>query len=399
MPKVGSITTAFVNRKKARERGQTDYFDQQYPGLALRVSSKGRKTWCYVYRFNGEQRRLKLDLYPAMSVAQAHEAWRKARDTVQAGQDPARTAIRPAVDFASVFEEWLKRDQAKNRSVNVVRGSITKHALSLWQHRPINEIGKRDCLDVIDAVADQGTPIAARRLYAYLHRLFQWAIGRDIIETNPMVGVDKPGAEVRRERLLSDGELVKVWNAAERLGAPYGSAFQLLILTGARREEIGRLRWSEIDNNNTIKLEGSRTKNGEAHNIPLSTKARAVLDKLPRIANSEFVFTFSGHVPVSGWTKAKRDLDDFAAITDPWVIHDLRRTCATGLEKLKTPLQVTEAILGHTSGSRGGIVGVYQRHHYAEEKREALEVWGAHVTALVEGRALGKVVPIIRTRP
>jgi integrase len=106
------------------------------------------------------------------------------------------------------------------------------------------------------------------------------------------------------------------------------------------------------------------------------------------------VFTFSGHVPISGWSKAKRDLDDFAAITDPWITHDLRRTCATGLQKLRTPLQVTEAILGHTAGSRGGIIGVYQRHDYADEKRAALEAWGAHVMALVEGRASGKVLPM-----
>src|SRR5262249_13867750 len=149
------------------------------------------------------------------------------------------------------------------------RGSITNHALPHWQHRPIKEIRKRDCLDVIESVADQGKPIAARRLHAYLHRLFTWAVGHDIIDINPLAHVDRPAQENKRDRVLSDAERVKVWNAAERLGWPYGRVVQLLMLTGARREEIGRLRWSEIDND-TIKLEGSRTKNGEPHNIPLS---------------------------------------------------------------------------------------------------------------------------------
>jgi len=383
MPKVGTITHAFADKKKAPATGQTDYFDSTYPGLALRVSSKGRKVWTYVYRFNGQQKRMTLDLYPAMSVAEAHDAWRKARDLVQAGVDPSQIETRASTDFASVFEEWMQRDQSKNRSREVVRGSVTNHALPRWRNRPITEIGRRDVLDVIDAVADQGKPIAARRLYAYLHRLFQWAISRGIIEINPMSGLDKPAAEVKRERVLSDSELVKVWNAADRLGWPYGPAFQMLILTGARREEIAQLKWSEIEDN-TIRLSGARTKNGEPHNIPLSTAAWTVLDKVMRIANSDFVFTFSGHVPISGWSNAKRDLDDFAVITDPWIIHDLRRTCATGLQKLRTPLQVTEAILGHTSGSRGGIVGVYQRYSYDDEKRAALEAWGAHVMALVQ---------------
>jgi integrase len=353
-----------------------------------------------MYRVGGKLRRMTLGSYPHMSVADAHEAWRKARDSVEAGTDPAkeRDEVRPATDFASVFDEWLARDQAKNRSRAGVRGTVAVHALPKWQHRLITEIGRRDVLDVIDAVVDQGKPIAARRLYSYLHRLFEWAIGRDIVKTNPMVGVDKPGAEVRRDRVLSDGELVKVWNAAKRLGWPHGPAFQILILTGARREEIGQLRWSEIDNN-TIKLEGSRTKNGEPHNIPLSAEACAVLYNLPRIADSEFVFTFSGHVPLSGWSKAKANIDDFAALAAPWRTHDLRRSCATGLQQLGTPLQVTEAILGHIAGSRAGIVGIYQRYSYDAEKRAALEVWGAHVMALVEGRAPGRVVPMTAARP
>jgi integrase len=393
MPKVGTITTAFAEKKKPPQTGQTDYFDRTYPGLALRVSCGGRKSWTYMYRHRGKLRRMRLGVYPHMSVADAHDAWRKAHDVVEAGRDPALTVEVAATDFRSVFEEWMARDQAKNRSRDTVRRSIAMHALPKWQDRTINEIGRRDVLDVIDAVADRGTPIAARRLHAYLHRLFAWAIGRGIIETNPLANADRPAQENKRDRVLSDDELVKVWNAAERVGWPYGPAVQLLILTGARREEVGQLRWSEIDNN-TIKLEGSRTKNGEAHNIPLSAAACAALHNLPRIANSEFVFTFSGHVPISGWSKAKFDLDDLAALTTPWIIHDLRRTCATGLQKLRTPLQVTEAILGHVSGSRAGVVGIYQRHDYADEKRAALEAWGAHVIALVEGRAPGKVLPM-----
>jgi integrase len=141
------------------------------------------------------------------------------------------------------------------------------------------------------------------------------------------------------------------------------------------------LRWSEVDGD-TIRLEGARTKAGEAHDIPLSTPAIELLSRLPRINGSDFVFSLNGTKPINGWSEPKIKLDKVSGVTN-WRIHDLRRTLATGMEKLKVPVQVVEAILGHTSGSKGGIVGVSQRHNYADEKRAALEAWSAHVMALV----------------
>src|SRR5262249_20649861 len=151
------------------------------------------------------------------------------------------------------------------------------HVLPYWADRPITEIGRRDALDVIDRVVDKGTPIAARRLHSYLHRMFRWAVGRGIILSNPLANVDRPGQENKRDRVLGDLELAKVWSAAERVCWPSGPAFRMLLWPGARREEIGQLRWSEI-HGDTIKLDASRTKNGEAHDIPLSAAAIAVLE-------------------------------------------------------------------------------------------------------------------------
>jgi integrase len=221
-------------------------------------------------------------------------------------------------------------------------------------------------------------------------------VGRGIIQTNPLTDLPKPGEETRRDRVLSDEELIAVWNAAEQLGWPYEPAVQLLILTGARREEVGQLRWSEIADR-TIELKGDRTKNGEPHNIPLSAPALALLEQAPRIGGSDFVFTFTGKAPVTTWSRAKAKLDALSQVTS-WRIHDLRRTTATNLQKMGVPLQVTEAILGHTAGSRGGIIGIYQRHNYASEKRAALKAWGARVMALVEGRT-ANVVTINAVRP
>jgi integrase len=385
MPSHAKVTEAAAERFKAPEKGQVDHFDKQYPGLSLRVSCGGRKSWTYTYRFRGKLKRLTLGLFPAtMNVAQTHDAWRQARRQVEAGQDPGQRVERGATGFEGVFEEWLRRDQAENRSRRVVEYRIRKYALPKWKGREITDIKRRDVLDVVDAIADRGTIIMARRVHGHLHRLFAWSVGRGIIETNPMANMDRPGSETKRERVLTDEELVKVWKGAGELGQPYASLFKLLILTGARRDEIGQLLWSEIANNR-IELDGLRTKNGQPHFIPLSTPARLCLEQIPRIAGSDVVFTYDGKRPLNSWTRVKAQLDKASGVSD-WRIHDLRRTAATGLQKLGTPLQVTEAVLGHTAGSRGGIVGIYQRHDYADEKRAALEAWGALVTTLVEGR-------------
>jgi integrase len=197
---------------------------------------------------------------------------------------------------------------------------------------------------------------------------------------------------VRRDRVLDDKELAAVWRAAEQLGYPVGHAVRLLILTGARRDEIAKLRWAEIEED-TIHLKGERTKNGEAHDIPLSAPARGLLvEEVPRISD-DYVLTFNGVSPISNWDGPKRHLDKISGVTG-WRLHDLRRSLATGLQKLGVALQVTEAILGHTSGSRAGVIGIYQRHDYADEKRAALEAWGARITALIDGGMRGKVLPM-----
>jgi integrase len=392
-----SITHAAASKLKAKSgQDRTDYFDSSYPGLALRVSGTGRKAWVYFYRIkNGKvhQRRMTLGVFPAMDVAAAHEAWRKAFDLVQAGRDPAVADTKlPPMSFEGVAEEWLKRDQAGNRTGKLIERRFRNYVLPAWQGRLITDIDRRACLDLIDTVADSGKVVLARRIFSHLHRMFVWCIGRGIIEVNPLQHAEKPGTEVSRERVLTDAELVKVWEAAKKLSQSYRDAFCLLVLTGARKQEISSLRWDELKDG-IITLEGERTKTGKAHVIPLSSPARAALPMTQRHAT--YLFPTANGSPIFNWTKAKRILDRESGITG-WTIHDLRRTVATGLQKLGVQLPVTEAILGHSGGGRGGIVGIYQRHDYAAEKAAALEAWGAHVMALVEGSVRGKVLPIRR---
>ena len=157
---------------------------------------------------------------------------------------------------------------------HLVTRALERDVLPLWGQRNIADLGRRDILDLIDGIVDRGSPIMARRVHAYLHRLFRWSVGRGILAVNPMTDLPKPGSENRRDQVLSDKELVAVWRGAEQLGWPYGPRIQLLILTGARCEEISALRWSEVDLELAqIALKGDRTKSGEGHFIPLSPPA------------------------------------------------------------------------------------------------------------------------------
>ena len=394
-----TLTAAAVERIRAPASGQIDHFDQGYPGLALRVSYGGAKAWVYFYRLFGKQKRMTLGRWPSMSLSAAREAWRDARNTLDNGESPKHQRPAQASSFAAVADEWLKRDQVHNRSYAIVKRNIERCVLPAWEGRQISTIGRRDINDLIDAVADRGAITMARRLHAYLHRLFRWAVGRGILETNPMAHLPKPGSEVPRDRVLTDAELAQVFKNATKLRPmPYGPMYQLLILTGARRTEIAALRWSEI-NDDTIILGRERTKVGEVHSIPLAPQVIDILKQLPRIASpaggdSDFVFTVTGRNPAVDFSGSKRRLDAITKIP-PWRIHDLRRTVATGLQRLGINLQVIEAVLGHVGGSRSGIVGVYQRHSFDPEKRTALEAWAREVERIVGGKP-AKVLPLRR---
>jgi integrase len=388
-----TLTATAVERIRAPASGQTDHFDQGYPGLALRVSYGGAKAWVYFYRLYGKQKRLTLGRWPSMSLSAAREAWRDARKTLDKGESPQHQRPAAANSFAAVADEWLKRDQAHNRTHLWVQRLIDRCAKPVWEGRQISTIGRRDINDLIDAVADRGAIVMARRLHAHLHRLFRWAVGRGILETNPMAHLPKPGSEVPRDRVLTDTELAQVFKNTVKLRPPFGPIFQLLVLTGARRGEITGLRWSEIKDD-TIILPRDRTKTGQVHSIPLSAPAIDIIRELPRIGPSDFVFTINGRNAVTDLAASKERLDGLTKIP-AWHTHDLRRTVATGLQRLGINLQVIEAVLGHVGGSRSGIVGVYQRHSFDAEKRTALEAWAREVERIVDGKP-AKVLPLRR---
>ena len=303
MPSHTTITDAAAKRFACKS-GRVDHFDGSHPGLVLRVSATGRKTWMYFYRTqNGKivQHRMKLGLFPEMGVQEAHDAWRTARDLVAAGRDPLAVEDKelPAKSFVSVFEEWLKLDRVKKngqpkRSIDQVERALRRTVLPSWKDQLITNIDRRAALAVLDALNNEGKSVQANRVHSYLHRMFAWCVGREIIDKNPLEKVERVGAEIPRTRALSDTELAKVWRATEKLQPEYRDFYRIIILTAARREEIAQLRWDEIRDDH-IYLEGESTKNGQPHVIPLSSAARAMIAGIKR--KGRFVFTARATYP------------------------------------------------------------------------------------------------------
>lgn len=407
------LTEAAVERMRGDPKRRIEVPDAMMPGLYLIIQPSGKKSWAVRFRWHGKPSKFTIGPYPAFGLGDARETARKVLNAVQRGEDPRALKRAAEADTCeAVIDEWIKRDQEGNRSVADVRRLMEREVIPIWRGRPISSITRRDALELIDGIADRGAMTYARRVHAHLHRLFRWSVGRGVLDTNPMSDLPKPGHENPRDRVLTDDELVRVWRAAEGLGYPFGPAFQLLILTGARREEIVSLRWSEVVSaDGVIRLEGARTKNGKTHTIALSDPAQAILNDLPRVIvgekESDLVFTTTGVSAASGISRAKKRLDQAAASIDAdgkeldqpevilnWRLHDLRRTVATGLQRLSCRLEVIEAVLGHLSGSRAGIVGIYQRHSYDSEKQQALNAWGSHVIGLVVGKPADNIVTL-----
>ena len=234
---------------------------------------------------------------------------------------------------------------------------------------------------LISAIEQRGAPVAANKALKSIKTFMRWCVGRAILDQSPAEGVPVPAKEVARDRVLSDDELARVILAARQVDDRYGGIVELLALTGQRREEVARLAWDELDFTQRVwTIPKSRTKNAKPHIVQLSDPAIAVLRRLRN--QGSHVFALHGTKPFQDFTTAKRKLDELSQVTG-WRLHDLRRTCVSGMARLGIAPHVADKILNHQSGTISGVAAVYQRHEFLRERKEALERWGAHVAKIV----------------
>jgi integrase len=252
-----------------------------------------------------------------------------------------------------------------------------KRAATAWRGRRLDTITKADVRDLLEGI---GAPAASNQALKFLKKLFAWAAAEDLLKASPLNGLAKPHPETSRDRILTDTELCAVWRAADAAGYAFGDFVKVAILTGQRSGEVSGMRRDELHGDTWV-LSGARTKNKKSHSVPLSRQASAIIESTLRVS-PEYVFSYNSSKPIHGFHHAKRTLDKACGVSG-WTLHDLRRTCASNLAKLGVSIAVIEQILNHRGGSLAGVTGVYIRHQFEKEKREALQQWADHVERLV----------------
>jgi len=371
------------------------YWDSALPGFGVKVTPKGRKVFLVLYRTGGAGSKLRkytIGPYGRVTLHQARVAAQKVFAARLEGRDPAaekrerkRQVVADRVE--DLLETFINRRLSQNRSGPEIARLLRREIGKAWAGRSIHEISKRDVVEVVSAVEQRGAPVAANKALKSIKTFMRWCVGRAILDQSPAEGVPVPAKEVTRDRVLSDEELSRVILAARQVDDRYSGIVELLALAGQRREEVARLGWDELDfTQRTWMIPKSRTKNAKPHVVQLSDQAIAILRRMKK--QGPQVFAFHGTKPFQDFAPAKRKLDDLSSVTG-WRLHDLRRTCVSGMARLGIAPHVADKILNHQSGTISGVAAVYQRHEFLSERKDALERWGAHVAKIVT-EALGK---------
>lgn len=441
MPAV-SITKRVVD---AAQPGavQVVIWDNEVKGFGLLVLPSGTKSYVYQYRVGGRGSRLRRYTIgrhgSPWTPDNARKRAKELAQSVRTGIDPfdaekAADALKAKAEaearrvrelgFKDYAERWLTmglRPGTRDRTREGYKAALANHVTPRLLAKPLPEIERRDVIKVLDGIPS-GQPAVRRITFAVLRMLFNWARSRGDIGASPLEGIDPPSPVASRDRVLTDDELALALRAAAEIERPFGPFFQMIFATGQRRNEVSGLDWAEVDRDGARwTLPGNRAKNGEPSIIPLNRAAVAMLDALAggdddrerKWPRKGLIFSTTGKRPVSGFSRAKARLDadmlklarndaeeagekPEEVILADWRLHDARRTLATALQRLGVRFEVTEAVLNHTSGaSRSGVAAVYQRHNWADEKRAALEAWGAHCERLTAGKSeAGNVVPL-----
>jgi integrase len=382
------------------DKGKTDviYFDDALTGFGARFRSGQRLTWLIQYRdAAGRTRRDRI----GGAELDADQARRKAKSSLAAitlGGDPqaekTEAKARARLTVGAVADRYLDAKKPKLRSSSYSASSryLTQHWAPL-RNLPVHAVERRDVAARLGEIAKEHGPVAASRARATLSAFYAWAIKEGLADQNPVIGTNEPADGIpSRDRVLDESEIRIVWNACR--DDDYSKIVKLLFLTGARRDEIGGLRWSELDlERGVLRIPGERTKNKHPLILTLPATALEILESVPR--RSEYVFGRVGAFCAWSYSTAilNRRIAEMAGPMVSWRLHDIRRSVATHMVKLGVLPHVVERVLNHTGEDRTGVAAIYQRHSYEPEIAAALARWANALAAIVDGSA-PKVVPL-----
>lgn len=383
--------------------GSIDYFDDATPGLSLRVTANDVRTWTVFYRDkNARQKRLTLGRYPAVALVDARELARAAQLTVAKGGDPVtdKRAARDVLTFGELAHAYIE-DHAKpnKRSWAEDHRQLESSLLPKWRNRPAADVTAEDLLSVLNAKIRDGAPVAANRLRALVSRIYTVGAEQRLVPAtaNPVIGVKKPIKEKTRDRVLTDDEIRRLWEACATQN-PYVCAwFRLRLVTAQRGGELMQMRWQDVDPKSHFwTIPGEFVKNAHGHRVYLNATARKLLKAVPREDDALWAFPKSAlgdykHVGrrlaqgtranIVAVPKADGKARDRADIRG----HDLRRTAASLMASGGVPRFVISRILNHSE--QKDITSVYDRYSYDAEKRAAMEFWNRQLTAVLAGKS------------
>jgi len=427
------LTKTVVEVLSAPTRGKAFLWDKTVAGFGVYVTSKGARVYIVQYRMGGRgspTRRYTIGRHGSpWTVDKARDRARELLYEVAQGIDPqlkeqaqrTATVADEALRFKNYVETFDKLHlQAKNlRSAREVRRYLDKNALPTFSDRPINTITRQEIVKLMDGLTERSKG-AANHTFTSLSAMFNFALRRGDIEKSPLMGLSKPHKYPRGQRFLTDWELLRAWEAAHDLGFPEGMAIQMLILTGQRCKEVCQAVWEEMDlHDNLWTLPAGRVKNKRTHLVPITEYMRAFFDQhWPITSRSGPLFVAPRGKALNSFSEMKRRFDaavarriDLAAAASPDIprrnmahfkFHDLRRSLASGFRRIGTPLEHTEGVLNHVSGTRSDLVETYQIYDLAPEKQRALANWHRHIRSLIESPEAfpgGKELPRLPNPP
>jgi integrase len=364
-------------------------FDDELPGFGIRKYASGSAVYIVKYQTRGKPHRFKLGPVVRGDLKQmrlrASDILYNARRgiDVAAEAEKAKREAAQTVTLGELVPIYLRKRRDEVRAKTYVMMEI--YLARTWQalHAiPVKDITRQAIVRIIDGMERK---VTADRARVALSTFFAWAIEAGHCEANPTMHIKARAGNTKRNRVLSEEELVEVWRACE--DDDFGTIVRLLILTGQRRTEIGSIEWSEVSfGKRQIELPAARTKNGQPHIVPLADAALELLRHVERKQGSHQAFAFNSYSHAKAALDARITAARGGEALDHWTVHDLRRSFVTHVADLNfAQPHIIEAIVNHISGAKAGVAGVYNRAIYSEEKRAALTRWAAYITGLVDG--------------
>jgi integrase len=402
------LTPAFIAKAAAPSKHQVVYWDAGMPGFGLMVTPTGHRSFVVQYRAAGKSRRATIKV--GIGLEAARRAAKAIQGAVVKGGDPVgeKAAERRAgkTTLASVVESYFKLEGSKLRTAADRRSIFNRLVLPTLGGRPIGEIRRGEIVALLDKIESETGPHAADNTLVALRRVMAWYAVRDEDFRSPIVaGMKRAANALERDRILTDDEIRAFWKATEGQEHPYSRMARFILLTATRRDEAAELQWSEIQGGDTWVIPAARYKTKREMEVPLSAAARAVLASLPKIGSEGWVFTIGGRTRIGNLTKQKAELDarilvelrkaaaergEDPEVTLPqWTTHDLRRTARSLMSRARVPVDHAERCLGHVIG---GVRGVYDRHAFSQEKREAFETLAGQIERILN--PADNVVPL-----